>query len=333
MQLRQENGVSALEVTAWIVTFGVFILDERLPTGYAVGVLYVGVILTGLWIARRAFIVQYAAAASALMLLPTGRQGGHELLVDMFNRAAALGALWVTATGMTWFQRASASRDAALERVRAEAIMVQLGHMAGAVAHEVRNALAGVNASLQLLGDQALRRDPGVRDAFAERLDRLNEMVDDLLAFVDLREPVTVRSSLRRMLAEAEIAVRMRTAGADVPIRVDVPAMDVLVDRDQFRRAVYHVVLNGVQASPAHADVSITVRLRSASWQLEVTDHGLGLSPAARAHLFEPFFSTKTRGVGLGLAFVQRVMMLHGGAVDLRPLPDGGTAAVLEFPR
>jgi len=307
-----------------------------LPHGFAIGVLHVGVILTGLWIPRRAFVVQYAAAATGLAI------GGLVLHPDigsrgigLFNHAMSISALWVTAGGITLFHRANDARRAAEVRLQEQASVAQLGRMAAAVAHEVRNALTGIGVSLQLMHESEPARSDE-RDTLygevARRLRSASEVVADLVVFAEARAPIVAPASLRRIVQDAVCLAREAPACSHVAVHVDVPEALVRGDADQLTRVLFNLLMNGAQAMPKPGAIIIHGELRDGGVQIEVTDQGEGISPVVRPCLFEPFFSTKNRGVGLGLAFAKRVVNSHGGTIELRCPPGGGTTAVVTLP-
>jgi signal transduction histidine kinase len=133
-------------------------------------------------------------------------------------------------------------------------------------------------------------------------------------------------------VADAVAMARTRPACARIALRVDVPDIAVRADRAHLTRTLFNLILNGAQAMSAAGEISIRASVTGDRWQVEVADQGPGLSSEARARLFEPFFSTKSQGVGLGLAFAKRVVLLQGGTIELRCPPGGGTTAVLNLP-
>jgi signal transduction histidine kinase len=121
-------------------------------------------------------------------------------------------------------------------------------------------------------------------------------------------------------------------------VRLSVEVLDgvpaVMADRRLLERAVVNLLENALQA--VGEDGSIRVRLRSAEdgrrAEIEIEDSGTGIDPAVKDRLFEPFFSTKTSGSGLGLALVKRIAEDHGGGVSLETAPGQGTRAILWLP-
>jgi signal transduction histidine kinase len=119
-----------------------------------------------------------------------------------------------------------------------------------------------------------------------------------------------------------------------IDLEVDVPPhTPVSADREMFRRAVLNLVLNAIDAMPHGGMLVITSYDSLDGFELEVADTGPGLSDEVRRRLFEPFFSTKSAGTGLGLAVVYQVAQAHGGTVTAGNCPEGGAAFTIRIPR
>jgi PAS domain S-box-containing protein len=228
-------------------------------------------------------------------------------------------------------------RKAAELKLREQAALAKLGELAAIVAHEVRNPLAGIRGSLQVL---ATRLPPDLRErevltAMVDRIDVLAGRVRDMLLFAAARQahlrPVTLGPLVRDAAASAMAAVGDRTA-----VAVDVPddAM-VTADPEMLRDLLLNVVLNACQASLQADGLEVRVRATptATGWRIEVLDRGPGIDPAVRARLFEPFFTTKHGGTGLGLAIVKRMADLQDLEVSLEDREGGGARAVILLPR
>jgi PAS domain S-box-containing protein len=226
-------------------------------------------------------------------------------------------------------------RKAAEIRLREQAALAKLGELAAIVAHEVRNPLAGVRGSLQIL---ATRLPPDVRGreivgAMIERIDALADRVRDILLFAGSRDtrlqPVTVGSMLRDAIDSARAAV----PGTPLP---QVSGSDPLVfaDREMLRELFLNLVMNACQASRSATTEPVEVQVTTGDGlcRVSILDRGPGIDPAIRHRLFEPFFTTKHGGTGLGLAIVKRLADLQGGEVSLGDREGGGACACVTLP-
>jgi two-component system sensor histidine kinase HydH len=104
------------------------------------------------------------------------------------------------------------------------------------------------------------------------------------------------------------------------------------VDRQQFRQAVWNLCLNAVQAMPDGGELRVTMAAAGARLVLRVNDTGEGIAAPDLGHIFEPFFSNKSGGSGLGLAMVHRIVQDHGGEIDVRSRPGTGSTFTVTLP-
>jgi len=214
--------------------------------------------------------------------------------------------------------------------------------MARQVAHEVKNPLTPIQLSAEHL--RRVFGDPSVD--FAATLETCTQTI--LKQVRTLRGIVTEFSAFARppapVLEEQDLAALVRDAvkpyqpGLPPGVTLSLEAVDgvpaVMADRRLLERAVVNLLENALQAVGDNG--SIQVRLRGTEGgrraEIEIEDSGTGIDAAVKDRLFEPFFSTKTSGSGLGLALVKRIAEDHGGGVSLEPAPGHGTRAVLWLP-
>jgi two-component system CheB/CheR fusion protein len=224
-------------------------------------------------------------------------------------------------------------RKAAEVQLREQAALAQLGELAAIVAHEVRNPLAGLRGSLQVLGT---RLPPEMRErqiigTMVERIDALNERVRDILLFAGTSraklQPVTVAPILTDVVASARAAVPRV-----VRVELSGPSPAVVADPEMLREVLLNLVLNACQASPADSPVEICTSLTDGACRIEILDRGPGIPEEIRDRVFEPFFTTKHGGTGLGLAIVKRLVELQNGAVSLADRRGGGTIGAISLP-
>jgi two-component system sensor histidine kinase HydH len=104
------------------------------------------------------------------------------------------------------------------------------------------------------------------------------------------------------------------------------------VDPQQFRQALWNLCLNAFEAMPGGGELRVGAEVTDGTLVVRVTDTGEGVAPEDAAHIFEPFYSTKTSGTGLGLAMVQRIAQDHGGRVDVHSEPAGGSTFSITVP-
>jgi signal transduction histidine kinase len=209
-----------------------------------------------------------------------------------------------------------------------QAALTQLGQLAAVVAHEVRNPLAGIKGSLQVLRSRSITQttDQRVVDAMISRIDVLNNKVEDILRFARPRVPVLETIDVRPVLIDAAASAEAATNGACPAIHVPDASALVRADREMLRAVLLNLLLNACQSgSTDPIDVVITVAS-------DIADRGTGFGTADPEQLFEAFHTTKKSGTGLGLAIVRRLVSLQGGSVALMAREGGGAIARLRLP-
>jgi PAS domain S-box-containing protein len=224
------------------------------------------------------------------------------------------------------------ARKAAEAQLQEQAALTHLGQLAAVVAHEVRNPLAGLRASLQVLDRRAA--DAGTREIIGlmiQRIDGLNDKVEDLLLYARPKPPRLQAIDVRALLHEVALSAQVATGYAGSPIEVSGDEARVSADPDMLRAALLNVTMNACQASP-QGMVDINVAAEPSDCRIAVRDRGPGIPPEVRDRLFEPFFTTRTSGTGLGLAIVKRLLELQGGRIGLADRPGGGTVAEVTIP-
>ncbi len=213
--------------------------------------------------------------------------------------------------------------------------LADLGQMASHVAHEVRNNLVPVSLYMSLLR-RRLSEDSDSLDILAKveaGFAALDVTVNDLLNFTAHRNPQWQTFVVGDLVDEVCNSLGPQLEAQMIDLEIDVPPHTLLTaDREMVRRALLNLVLNAVDVMPAGGDLVITSYDGSSGFEIEVSDSGPGLSTEDQRRVFEPFYSTKPHGTGLGLAVVYHVAEAHGGMVTAANCPDGGAAFTIKFP-
>jgi signal transduction histidine kinase len=198
------------------------------------------------------------------------------------------------------------------------------------IAHEVRNPLGALDLFAGLLAEElAGRPEASHVERLRSELAALEKVVREFLDYARVRPAVRETVDLAAMTAEVADLCAPLGAERQVAIRSE-GAGSVDGDREQLRRALLNLTRNAVEAAPAGSEVEVAARGDGRGGTLEVRDRGAGLTPQARENLFRPFFTTKEKGTGLGLALAKKVAEAHGGTVQLLAREGGGTVARVE---
>jgi PAS domain S-box-containing protein len=226
------------------------------------------------------------------------------------------------------------ARKQAEEKLAQQAALARVGQLAAVVAHEVRNPLAGIKGAVQVLMSRRAQGDselPVMRDIVG-RIDSLSELINDLMLYARPRAPRLSHVELRPLIADAVTLIRRDPAAQSFEIVVDGEDMSASADDELIRATLLNLLINAAQAMAGHGRIVVTLRKSGDFATIEVRDSGPGIPPEVRNQVFEPFFSTKARGGGLGLPIARRTAELHGGSLALDCPDGGGTVVTLKLP-
>lgn len=228
------------------------------------------------------------------------------------------------------------------ELARSQAL-ADMGQMATMLAHDLRNPLSSVKMTVQILGKQARTGEEKELAAIGqEQVLYMEDIITDMLTFSRPGELNATWLSADKLISGVIGTVRRRIMEYQVEVGVECPPglPTFPGDASKLRQLLSNLLVNALQAAAArpagerYVVVRADLELQPAGRQLriDVCDNGDGIDPEVRAHLFEPFFTTRTKGTGLGLAIVRQIAELHGGTVQLTENRPTGTCVVLTLP-
>jgi len=238
---------------------------------------------------------------------------------------------------------ANESLKEAMQKLASSERMATIGQVAATVSHELRNPLGAIRNSMALVHQLTAGKQLGVERAL-ERVDRNIErctaIISAMLEFTHEKEITRTPTPIAAWLAEL-LASHPMPEG--IAIERDLRAADeVAIDRERFQQAVIGIIDNAVQAlqdpawvPPENYPRRVTVRAESAGphVRLSIIDNGPGIPPDVLPRIFEPLFTTKGFGVGLGLPTVRQIVEKHGGTIDVTSAGEGGTTVTVWLPR
>jgi signal transduction histidine kinase len=238
-----------------------------------------------------------------------------------------------------------AMADAIQEReqklIRSERLAT-VGRMAAQIAHEVRNPLSSIGLNAELLGDELGAQADEARRLVASiigEVDRLTEITETYLRFTRLPRPKLEREDLGALVESVIALARGEIAQEGIALAVDVaPDLpEVSADEAQLRQALLNLIRNAREALAGAAIKKLGIAVTAGRQEprrvvVRVSDSGAGIGERDLGKIFDPFFSTKAQGTGLGLALVQQIVVDHGGQIDVESAPGRGTTFTLTFP-
>jgi signal transduction histidine kinase len=209
--------------------------------------------------------------------------------------------------------------------------------MLAGIAHEVRNPLGGLQLYAGLLREEIPADKPELSDHVKKverELEHLRRIVSDFLEYARRPRPALERVDAAELAEDLQQLVKADAALRKIDLEVVVASGAALLgDAGQLRRALLNLLHNAIQASPEGG--TVTLRVAPAGEQLEVAviDRGVGIPAESLAKIWTPFYTTKQKGTGLGLAFVREIAEDHGGRIEVRSVPGQGTTFSLQLPR
>lgn len=223
--------------------------------------------------------------------------------------------------------------------------LAAVGRISAQVAHEVRNPLSSIGLNVELLQDAIARarfdsEDDGreareLLDAVTREVDRLAEVTEQYLSMARPPKPTLVAEDVTEVLDGVLAFSReeLERAGVEVVRDFAPDTPQVLADEGQLRQVFLNLLRNAREAMTDGGRLTISTRGAGDEVEIAIGDTGQGMVEAVQERLFEPFFSTKAGGTGLGLSVSQQILQAHGGSLACTSMPGEGTTFVLRLPR
>jgi two-component system sensor histidine kinase HydH len=227
-------------------------------------------------------------------------------------------------------------RKTEAQLIRSEKLAA-LGQLAAGIAHEIRNPLTSINILIHSLTEKFPSEDSHREDlnVIEEEIDRINEILDRFLRFAKPAPPLLERTEVASVFEETLQLIRPRMEKQRIHVQKefeDVPM--ILMDREQIKQVALNLLLNAVQAMPRGGTLTLRGQnSKDGQWiTISIQDSGIGIPDEDMNKLFDPFFSTKEGGIGLGLSIAHRIIDQHRGKIEVESDPGKGTLFTIWLP-
>ena len=226
-------------------------------------------------------------------------------------------------------------RNAMEVRLREESALARIGELAAVLAHEIKNPLAAISGAIQMLAHhiQPGSEEQDIIKEVLQRIDGLSDLLTDLLLYARPPKPHLMVFDVRSLVESQVTFFKSDPDWRNVEVVVQAePDAAVLADPEQIKIVLQNILVNAVQAMRHQGELRIRVERSTSGVSIDVIDAGPGMSPDVQDKAFTPFFTTKARGTGLGLATVRRIAESQGGKAEILRTSSAGTTVRVTFP-
>ncbi len=224
------------------------------------------------------------------------------------------------------------------ERFRQSERLKSLGTLATGIAHEIRNPLASIHLNIQMLARELeLNEDQAqMMTDIQSEIKKIDRIVKQVLGFARPSKPAITENSLNEIVAYCHKLTRtqLRKKGITVTVDLDSSLPHILCDFDQIAQVVMNLIINALEAMPNGGELVLKTFLEKDKKHvvLLIRDNGTGITPEDQMRIFDPFFTRKVHGSGLGLYISQQIIEKHQGTIEFSSKPGKGTSFFIYFP-
>ncbi|MFL0248316.1 ATP-binding protein [Candidatus Clostridium stratigraminis] len=212
-----------------------------------------------------------------------------------------------------------------------------LGALSAGMAHEIRNPLTSIKGYAQYIMSE-LNKDSELYSDMAvisSEVDRLNNIIDRFLAFARPNELKLEKYDINDIVKEVILLIKRDNTFDNIKLNINFGELPLInADFEQMKQVVLNIVINGVQSMPQGGELTIsTLNNQILSMvEIEISDTGQGISHENVKKIFEPYFTTKDKGIGLGLAICSRIVENHRGIIEVESIPGKGSKFIIKLP-
>lgn len=211
-----------------------------------------------------------------------------------------------------------------------------LGEMVAGVSHEIRNPLGIIRNSAGLLKKKMEKLDPKnmIPDIIVEESERLNNIITDFLNYARPREPNLSICKVEQVIDKniAYLATQLSENGCKVDTQIDDNLPEIMADSEMLYQAFLNIFLNAMQAMPDGGKILVNILPVNGNVAIQIEDDGNGIDTEIMEKIWDPFFTTKEKGTGLGLGIVKNLIEAHGGNMNIENRTERGARVTIQLP-
>jgi len=214
--------------------------------------------------------------------------------------------------------------------------MSAMGEMAAGISHEIRNPLGIIRSSAELLKKKVAKIDPSnaLPDIIVEEANRLNGIITDFINFARPRSPKLNPCRLDDVIEKTLtfLAPQIEGRGYTIERAYQNPLPDIMGDAPMLHQSLLNLFINAMQAMPNGGHIRVGLRAEAGRVRIEIDDAGQGIPAGLAEKIWDPFFTTKDKGTGLGLGIVKNIIEAHGGSIRIANREPQGARVAIELP-
>jgi signal transduction histidine kinase len=254
---------------------------------------------------------------------------------------ALMGALFlvlvfVVKRGEAIIEQRAAERLRLKEQLNRVERLSAMGEMAAGISHEIRNPLGIIRSSAELLKKKVAKIDPSnsLPDIIVEEATRLNGIITDFINFARPRNPSLIPCRIEEIMEKTVtfLAPQIEGRGYSIRRRFANPLPEILADSSLLHQSFLNLFINAIQAMPEGGVVDIDIRAAGQRLEVQIDDEGPGIPEELLDKIWDPFFTTKDKGTGLGLGIVKNIIESHGGGIRILNRLPHGARVILDLP-
>jgi signal transduction histidine kinase len=244
--------------------------------------------------------------------------------------------VFVVKRGESIIERRAEERMRLKEQLSRVERMSAMGEMAAGISHEIRNPLGIIRSSAELLKKKVAKIDPSnaLPDIIVEEANRLNGIITDFINFARPRSPKLSPCRLDDVIEKTLtfLAPQIEGRGYTIEKVYHNPLPEIMGDAPMLHQSLLNLLINALQSMPEGGHISVVLRAEGGHARIEIEDAGQGIPADLSEKIWDPFFTTKDKGTGLGLGIVKNIIEAHGGSIRITNRASKGARVTIELP-